>query len=827
MPQNQLNQPLGQFTAWQRTPQGLAVQTTHGTLELTVYRPGLVRVRANQHPGTRDDFSYAVVAEPETVDFTIVETADQLLLTTAQMRIELGKTPVRLRCLSRHGGLVNEDDPAFGTSWIGQQVTTYKTLQPGERFLGLGEKTGPLDRRGHAYTHWNTDFFGYGPESDPIYATFPFYLGVVPHQPAPLETEPAEAGWVYGIFMDNPYRSHFNFGASTNRFASFGADDGEMNYYFFHHEAGFPAILEDYTWLTGRQQLPPLWSLGYQQCRYSYYPDKEVLTLAQTFRDKQIPADVIHLDIHYMDAYKIFTWDAQRFPQPKELLAQLKQLGFEVVVMCDPGIKTEPGYPAYDEGLAQDMFVKYPDGTPYTAQVWPGWCHFPDFTSARVRQWWGQYFGNYVAAGVRGYWNDMNEIASWGQRTPELIEHEYEGQRASHKKARNVYGLQMVRATHDGAKQHLNGERPFVLTRAAYAGVQRYSAVWTGDNTSTDEHMLLGARLVNSLGLAGVAFAGYDVGGFVGEPSVPLFARWISLGAFAPFFRGHTMINTRDHEPWSFGEEVEDIARNYIRLRYQLLPYLYATFYQASQTGLPVARSLAIFHPFDPLVYDHRFHNQYLLGPWLLVAPVESTRDLVKVYLPAGSWYNFYDNENQTGEEIAIAECPMERLPVYVKAGAILPMQSAVAHTGQPGDGILYLHVYYLPYVPGFEDDPNFGPTEFEFYEDDGRTYAYQQGAYCRRLIRYSDQDGQIVIGPAQGSHPSRFGQIKLILHGFDEVGAALNVNEQVVPVQEEELQFVPAVTSFDPLGRANFAPSQVNKTAIFPNQPGQLVVTW
>jgi alpha-glucosidase len=824
MPNPKLNQPLGDFVALQTTAEGLYVQTTHGSLEVVAYRPSVVRFRANAHPHTREAFSYAVVAQPETSDFRVVEEAQAITLATAQLVVELTKYPVRVRCLTPGGAVINEDDPAFGTSWLGDQATTYKKLQPGERFLGLGEKTGPLDRRGAAYLNWNTDSFAYGPESDPIYATFPFYVGVVPPEPE------EKTGLAYGIFMDNSHRSYFNFGASNQRFASFAAEAGEMDYYFFHGPVA--QILDDYTWLTGRMPLPPRWSLGYQQCRYSYYPDKEVLTLARNFRDKQMPADVIHLDIHYMDAYKIFTWDAQRFAQHRQLLAELKAMGFEVVVICDPGIKVEPGYAAYDDGLAKDIFVKYPDGTPHTAQVWPGWCHFPDFTSPRARAWWGDQLRGYLADGIRGFWNDMNEPASWGQRNPDLVEHDYEGQRTSHRQAHNVYGLQMCRSTFDGAKNALAegapaGERPFVLTRAAYNGIQRYAAVWTGDNTSSDDHMLAGVRLVNSLGLTGVAFAGYDVGGFVGECPVPLFARWISLGAFAPFFRGHTMINTRDQEPWAFGEEVEAISRNYLGLRYRLLPYLYAAFYEATQNGLPVARTLAIDYTFDARVYDHRYQNQYLFGKYFLVAPVESTKQLTKVYLPEGDWYNFFTNESHNGEREIVAECPIELLPVFVKAGAIVPMQSAVQHTSQPTDGVLYLHIYYLAGVPGFEESPHFGRTSLVHYEDDGRTYAHEAGAYHRRTITYSDTEGQIVLSAAEGSYPSAFHTIRLVLHGFEEVGPHLAVNGQPVPVREERLVMLPPLPSFDPLGRENLELAQVNKVAEFANQTGEVVVTW
>jgi alpha-glucosidase len=465
----------------------------------------------------------------------INQTDGQITLKTSVIELEIDKKNASFRFRDIHGHVLNEDDAGLGTSWIGDQVTSYKRLQPGERFIGLGEKTGPLDRKGNGYENWNTDAYAYNNTTDPLYCSMPFYMGI--HQ-----------GRQYGIYLDNSHKSFFNFGASNNRFSSFSADAGPMNYYFIAGDT-VAEVIQHYTELTGRTPLPPRWSIGYQQCRYSYYPDTEVLNTAKTFRDKDIPADAIVLDIHYMDKYKIFTWDNKHFPNPKGMLDQLKDQGFEIVVMCDPGIKAEPGYPAYEDGKANDVFVKYPDGEYYTGQVWPGWCHFPDFTNPATRTWWMRQLKRYSELGIEGYWNDMNEIATWGNMIPENLEFQFDGHPTTARKARNVYGFQMARTTYESATQLLQGKRPFNLTRSAFSGIQRYAAVWTGDNVAYDEHMMLGIRLVNSLGLTGVAFTGYDVGGFVGDANTKLFTRWISIGSFSPFFRGHSMINSKDSEP--------------------------------------------------------------------------------------------------------------------------------------------------------------------------------------------------------------------------------------------------------------------------------------
>jgi alpha-glucosidase len=774
-----LSQRLGSLQKWKSIAAGLEGETTNGNFRILTYGDGIIRITISRDPF--ENFSYAVIADPKDVKANIQEEKDFLQLTTSKVTVKITKSPVSISFLTADGNILNEDDDAFGTSWNGEQVTTYKKLQDGERFIGLGEKTGPLDRKGQGYTHWNTDNFAYAPGADPLYCSTPFYIGV--HNKL-----------VYGIFFDNSHKTFFNFGASNNRFSSFAADTGEMDYYFFHG-ASVSEIIAQYTTVTGRMEMPPLWSIGYQQCRYSYYPDKEVLTLARTFREKDIPADTIVFDIHYMEQYKIFTWSNRDFPDPKTLLKQLKDLGFNVVIMCDPGIKVEAGYKTYDNGIEQDVFLKYPDGTPYTGQVWPGWCHFPDFTNPQTRKWWQDQFQEYVDLGVEGFWNDMNEIATWGHMLPENVEFDFEGNKASMRRGRNLFGFQMARSTYEGTKALMKGKRPFNLTRSGYSGIQRYAAVWTGDNVAYDEHMLLGVRLVNSMGLTGIAFAGYDVGGFVGDANSKLFARWISIGAFSPFFRGHSMINSRDSEPWSYGEEVEQISRNYIKFRYQLLPYIYSLFFDASQTGMPVQRSLAIDYAHDYKIYDGQFHNQYLFGPSILVAPAESTKDFVKVYLPEGEWYSLYNGQKFFGNTEIIAECPVHRLPVFVKAGGIIPMQPVKSSTHEPSD-TLNLHVYIGPHS-----------SSFAHYEDDGGTFEYQGGNYARREIKLDPATRKLTLSPTEGKYVSKTRHLKVIFHGLHSTH--VTVNGTVRGLHHEVNRFFAPLEKFDPIYDPEPAPQE------------------
>jgi alpha-glucosidase len=766
------NIPIGSVNFWEKTPLGIKGSTNQANFNISLFEENTFRIQISQE----DDFSpnpYSVIADPAVVNFQLGDYKDKLLLTTDKIHLEIKLFPFSLIFKTTDGQIINQDDDAFSVSWLGTEVSNYKKVQKNERFIGLGEKTGNLDRAGKAYVNWNTDYFAYGVGDDPLYMSIPFYIGL--HQ-----------NLAYGIFFDNTHKTTFNFGASNNRFIYFSAEDGDMDYYFFHDE-NVEKIIEAYTHLTGKMQLPPLWCLGFQQCRYSYYPDSEVLTLADTFRNKNMPSDVIYLDIHHMEKYKVFTFDGEKFPDPKAMIKKLKEKGFKVVVIMDPGIKTKLGYMPYDEGLEKDLFVTYPDGSIYEAQVWPGWCAFPDFTNPQTREWWAEKMEFYKNAGVDGYWTDMNEPASWGQFTPNLIDFNYEGEEVSHRKARNIYGMQMARSAMEGSLMQQPEARPFVLSRSGFSGIQRYAAAWTGDNVSSDEHMLAGIRLVNSLGLSGVAFSGYDIGGFAGEASKNLFARWISIAVFAPLFRAHSMINSNDAEPWAFGEEVEEISRNYMKLRYRLLPAIYSAFYKSSNDGLPLSKSLAVDYPFDNIVFDSAFENQYLFCDTFLVAPVESYKEITKVYLPEGDWYYFYDSKKFHGNQVIYQDCPTSYLPVYVKAGSMIAMQSDVKHTADKHDGILRLHLYL-----------GTSSSVYTHYEDDGASMDYKKGQYFKRKIHWIGEEDTLVFELPEGDGKSNFPEIQLYIHGKNINNVLLD--GAIVNTQETDLAFLDKLTDFDPL---------------------------
>lgn len=713
--------------------------------EISFYNPTTVRVRVTKVKPI-SDFSFAIENSEKQNLFSVKESneKDAVVYKTDSLIVTISLKPFRINIYNHQNKLLCSDENSLGISWFGNQVSCYKKLHTDEKFIGLGEKTGGINRRGSFYTNWNSDVPGYASNADPLYATIPFFIGV--HNQL-----------TYGIFFDNTHKSYFNFGGGADEeMFHFGADDGDMNYYFFGGST-IPQIIKDYTALTGRTPMPPLWSLGFQQSRWGYDNQEQLLSIAKTFREKKMPADVIVSDINYMDNYKIFTW-SNKFSSPKNMLSSMKQMGFDMVTIIDPGIKIEKGYQAYESGLEGRHFATYPNGKEYIGHVWPGRCHFPDFTKQTTINWWGNNLKQaYVDNGVRGFWNDMNEPAAWGREFPNLIEFGEPNNKKTLFNVKNAYGLLMSKATYESTKIFMNNQRPFILTRASYSGIQKYSAQWTGDNISSDEHMLLGCRLLNSMGVSGVPYVGMDIGGFMGNPSPELFVRWMSLGVYTPLFRNHTHIGYNYREPWLFGEFNTDKIRKILEQRYQLLPYLYATFYQSHITGLPINRMLPIDYTNDQKVYENKFENQFLFGDNMLVAPCASNQLVTEVYLPGNTtWYRFGSDEMYSGGKQYFVASPIENLPVFIKSGAIIPMQSIIQNTKEVGDGILYLHVW-----KGTEK------SIFNYYEDDGETYNYEQGTFYKRNILYDAKSNKLMLGIKEGNFKSKFQKLKIILHGF------------------------------------------------------------
>jgi alpha-glucosidase len=734
---------LGAMPAPERVANALVFRNEQGIASLTVLAPDIVRVRFSPTPSFGRDHSYAVATHELGERAATFDVGPQRsTIATSALRVTIQHDPFRVAFADAAGESLDEDDTLRGIGFAGTQVKVWKRLRDDEHLVGLGEKNGRMDKRGpqlggSSFTMWTTDAYDYGDDTDPLYASIPFFMVI-------------RAGRAHGIFLDNTFRSFFDLGHESEQRISFGAEDGELDYYFIYGPEP-KRVVERYTALTGRMPLPPRWALGFHQCRYSYYPEAKVRHIADGFRIRQIPADVIWLDIHYLDGFNPFTWDKQRFPDPARLASDLRAQGFRLVTIVDPHPKKQPGWWVYDTGIAGDHFVKKPDGSVLEAPVWPanaerdpGPSVFPDFSKPAAREWWGGLLKFYTDVGIAGIWNDMNEPAVFLEpfhSMPIEARHDNEGQPTSHREIHNVFGSLMTRGTFEGLLRLRPKERPFVLTRASFAGGQRYAALWPGDNTSDWGHLRTTIPMLAGLGVSGFAFVGSDIGGFAKTPSAELVTRWMQLGVFYPFMRMHTEFGSPDQEPWSYGTRHEQLNRRAIELRYELLPHVYNVMHEASETGAPAFRPLFLEFPKDEQSY--KLNDQILFGRDLLVAPVlrEGATER-SVYLPAGDWYDFWTGRRHAGGSTLRVPVTLESLPVFVRAGAFVFRQPVVQHTGEMPGQPLDVTVY-----PAAD-------SAASFYEDDGETRDYLKGAFVeRRFTQRRERGGCVVeVGAAKGS---------------------------------------------------------------------------
>jgi len=735
---------IGNFKSINTDTKGLTIRTDVAIIKLNVYQDDVVRVRISKQ--AISDFTTEAVIQKSTMSFSRVSNEPtQVLLFTQKLKIVVDKKPIRIRFYTIDGKLLSSDYQDLGVFWQGDAITCTRNVQSDEKFLGLGQKGRDINRRGYSYTNANFESAHYVPTSDPLYSSFPVFLSV-------------HANLTYGIFVDNTHKTLFNMAASTNdEYYSFTAVDGNLDYYFFGTQ-GLTNIIEKYSWLTGKMNMPPLWMLGNQQSRWSYAPDKMVLNVANSFRERKIPLDAMYLDIDYMENFKVFTWGKKNFSNPKQTIDQLNALNLHAITIVDPGVKVEKDYFVYEEMLRNNLFVKYASGKPYTATVWPGNCHFPDFTMAKTREFWGNYHKELINKGIEGFWNDMNEPSAWGNSVPDFIECNYDGKPASFLKARNVYALGMAQATYEGTRKLLNGKRTFVLSRSGFSGMQRYAAMWSGDTESSDDYLFLVVRQMLSMGASGMPYMGFDTPGFSGNPTGKQFLRWLNVAAYSPLLRNHHCIGTNMTEPWAYGEGVESSARQIIENRYKLIPYIYSTFYQAAQTGRPICRMLPLEYSFDNNVYLTEFQHQYMFGDNIMVVPTATDQKFAKVYLPAGKWYKMDTQQSFEGPLQAIVDAPENNIPIFVKESGIIPTQSLVQSTNEAPSDTLNISIYF-----------GSKPNSFNYYEDDGKTYEYESGKYYQRNINFTPENMTIELSEKKGSYASKFKFVKIELCHFSE----------------------------------------------------------
>jgi alpha-glucosidase len=759
---------------------GIQIQAGPAQLRITALRDDTIRIRIAPGATLPEDASWAVLPASRTSSVNVQPTQDasSVGFRTASLDVRVERNPLRLVVRDLAGNIISADALGRPTAFSNGGFSVYKDMPFDEHFFGLGDKAGSFDRRAQAFTLWNTDV---GPQEsvDPLYKSIPFFLGIT-------------GGRSYGLFLDNTWRTWFDFGKQARDAYAFGSEGGPLDYYLLYGPAP-KHVVEGYAWLTGKPPLPPLWSLGFQQSRYSYTPESKVREVADRLRADKIPSDALYLDIDYQDRNRPFTVNAVTFPNFPGFVADLHKQKFHLVIITDLHIAhvANQGYMPYDSGHATDQFVKNPDGSQFVGVVWPGPAVFPDFTRAQTRAWWGNLYAQFVKDGVDGFWNDMNEPSVFDQPTKtmpldtvhRIEEPGFTTRTATHAEIHNIVGLENPRATYEGLLKLRPDERPFVLTRASYAGGQRYGFTWTGDNSSTWNHLRLGTQMILNLGVSGISFVGDDIGGFNGSPPPDLLTRWIEIGAFNPLYRDHTTLGSLPQEVWVHGPQQEAIRRRYIETRYRLLPYIYTLADEASRTGLPLNRPIFLEFPeiFAPssTPFD-ALDTEFLLGPDLLIAPppFAEMMDDYTVSYPKGLWYDFWTGLKVTPlptpptiTEIAnsvansapkFPDPPkihpvLDTLPVYVRGGSILPLQPLIQSTDETPKGPLELRVY-----PGSD-------CKGSLYLDDGHTFKYQQGDFLRQSFTCASESNAVTVhfDARKGSYAPWWKNIDVVIYNW------------------------------------------------------------
>lgn len=601
-------------------------------------------------------------------------------------------------------------------------ASAYLDVPQGTSLYGGGEVAGPLLRNGQSIKLWNTDSGAYSVDNGKrLYQSHPWIMGVRPD------------GTSFGILFDTPYKAELT---TTDERINFETE-GELFRIFVIDRESPQAVIKGLAELIGTMPMVPRWALGYQQCRFSYTPASRVIEVADTFRIKRIPCDVMWMDIDYMDGYRIFTFNPQTFPDPAALNRDLHIRGFHSAWMIDPGAKVDSTYFVYKSGTANDVWVKTAQGKEFHGDAWPGACAFPDFTQPKTVRWWADLYKDFLDKGVDGVWNDVNEpqISNTPTGTmPEDNKH-LGGDKipaGPHLKYHNVYGYLMVKASREGIMKARPQNRPFILTRSNFLGGQRFAATWTGDNASWESHMTMSVPMILTLGLSGQPFSGADVGGFLFNPDADLFGRWMALGAFYPFSRGHACAGTINKEPWAFGQKVEDVSRMALERRYVLLPYYYTLLHEASETGMPIMRPVFFADPKDTLLRAEE--QAFLIGENLLVVPEWAKNPA----LPKGIWRNL--------SLIPGDDKDSYQAKLKIRGGAIIPTGKIIQNTNEKSLDPLTLLVCL--------DEK--GEAHGTLYWDEGDNWSFKDGNYSFQhftAIRTADNKVQVKITQKKGKY--------------------------------------------------------------------------
>ncbi len=791
---------FSQVTGTTDLPNGVELHDGPLVLRIVALRDDVIRIRGSRTGAVPEDASWAVLPDARHASVAVTQQRDarSIGFKTSALSVAVDRASGLLTVSDSDGHVLQQD--AEPVRFEGNRFRLVKTMPADEHYFGLGDKTGPFDRRESAFRMWNTDAYAWQESTDPLYKDIPFYLSY-------------RAGTTLGVLIDNTWPSTFDFGKTLTDKVAYQTENGPLDMYLL---AGPSAkdVLKSYAWLTGPTPLPPLWALGFQQSRYSYTTEARALEVAAKLRADKIPADAIYLDIDFQLKNRPFTIDPAAFPDVAGMVGKLHKERFHVVAITDPHIAYLPNqnYAPYDMGASGNHFLKNPDGSLFVGKVWPGASVFPDFTTQQTQTWWGDLYKDFVHVGMDGFWNDMNEPSVFNalKTIPNDVVHQidepgFDRRTATHREIHNVYGLENSRATFNGLLRLEPNLRPFVLTRASYAGGQRYAATWTGDNSATWNHLRLTTSMLKNLGLSGFSLAGADVGGYAGTPSPELLTKWIEIAAFQPIDRDHAEKGTGDHEPWANGPEQEDIRRRFLNERYRLLPYLYTTMESNTHTGLPLLRPIFLEFPDaapdrHPLDVDVQNGGEFMVGPDLLVAapPFPDKLDDYNANLPGPGWYDYWTGrpalaveaqvvagglQPEAGHNIVLPAVhvhpELASLPVFVRPGAILPIAPLVQSTEDKPQGALTLRVFPGPDCHG------------SLYQDDGSSFAYRTGDFLRVSFTCttsaSDHTTEVHVGRHEGRFPAWWKQILVQINGLSAPAQSASVNSKPARIENSE----------------------------------------
>jgi alpha-glucosidase len=666
----------------------------------------------------RNNESFAVINEEFEPEFSInvEENSSSFEIFTEELRVMIQKKPLKIQIFDKYQRLVLGDLDGEAYLTEDTKTETRKVLREKEQFFGLGEKTGALNRRGRSFTMWNSDKPCYSDTEDPLYKSIPFFMST----------------YNYGIFFDNTYKTEFDFGKKSDEYFSFSAPDGAFIYYFMYGK-DHKEVLQSYMRLTGKPIMPPNWALGWSQSRGMLVNEELTRDIAAEYRKREIPIDIIYQDIGWVEGLQDFEWRKDRYDNPKKMLSDLAEDGFKLIISQDPVISqateeqwkeaNEKGYLTLDERTGKAYDMPWP---------WGGNAGVVDFTNPEVADWWGELQQKPLDDGVKGFWTDMGEPAWSNEESTDRLHMKHH--LGMHAEIHNVYGLEWDRVVTEQFEKRNPNQRVFQMTRAAYAGMQRYTFGWSGDSGNgrdvTDgwENLADQVPMGLSAGLGLIPFWTTDISGYCGEITdyeefSELYVRWLQFGVFNPLSRAHHEGNNAV-EPWLFGEEAEKISKEAIELKYQLHPYIYTYARESYDTGLPIMRPLLLEYPSDEETYE--INDQFLFGEELLVAPVvEEGVTYRKVYLPKGTWRD-YNNPKKSfkGRQTINYDTPLEVIPMFVRDGAIIPKMPVMPYIDAMDNAPLILEIF-----------PAAKPSEFTLYEDEGTTNDYQNDEFVKTKI--------------------------------------------------------------------------------------------